>query len=394
MRVHLWPLPRRLLVAGGVVAALLVAIPVALAVMAGQQSLYHRANLVSDLPGTATTTDPSLVNAWGLSHGPTTPWWVSDNGAGVATLYTGVGALAPSGSPLVVTVPPPGDSASGTTASPTGTVYNGTNSFVVANAATGKSGPAVFVFATEDGTISGWNPAVNAQQAILKVDNSAGGTGAVYKGLALGRVGSSDFLYTANFRAGTIDIFDGTFAPVHWSGAFTDSTIPAGFAPFNIQNIGGMLYVTYARQNAEKHDDVAGPGNGFIDIYTTSGQQVRRLAAQGPLNSPWGLALAPSGFGTFSGDLLVGNFGDGRINTFDPGNGAFRGPLEDEKGHPISIPGLWGLAFGNGSTAGPATILFFTAGIDREAHGLFGSLVRANGAGSASPPSFGYSKGQ
>jgi len=390
MRVHLWPIPRRLLVAGGVVAALLVAISVALAVMAGQQSLYHQTNLVSDLPGTAATKDPSLVNAWGLSHGPTTPWWVSDNGTGVATLYTGAGATAPPGPPLVVTVPPPGGSASGTTASPTGNVFNGTNSFAVANAATGKSDPALFIFATEDGTISGWNPAVNAQQAFLKVDNSAAGAGAVYKGLALGRVGSSDFLYAANFRAGAIDVFDGTFAPVHWTGAFTDSTIPAGFAPFNIQNIGGMLYVTYAKQDGEKHDDVAGPGNGFIDVYTTSGQPVRRFASQGSLDSPWGLALAPSGFGMFSGDLLVGNFGDGRINAFDPGNGAFRGPLKDEKGHPISIPGLWGLAFGNGSAAGPATTLFFTAGIDREAHGLFGSLARSSATATTSAPGFGY----
>jgi uncharacterized protein (TIGR03118 family) len=361
--------------------------------MAGQQTLYHQTNLVSDQAGTAATTDPNLVNAWGLSHGPTTPWWISDNGAGVATLYSGAGVAAPSGAPLVVIVPPPGGSPAGIAATPTGTVFNGTNSFVVADPATGKSGPALFLFATEDGTISGWNPTVNAQRALLKVDNSTGDTGAVYKGLALGRVGSSDFLYAANFRAGTIDVFDGKFAPVHSSGAFTDATIPAGFAPFNIQNFGGMLYVTYAKQDGDKHDDVAGPGNGFIDVYMTSGQLVRRLASQGPLSSPWGLALAPSDFGTFSGDLLVGNFGDGRINAFDPSSGAFRGPLEDEKGHPIAIPGLWGLAFGNGSTAGPATTLFFTAGIDHEAHGLFGSLARTSDAGASSPPSYGYSLG-
>ncbi|HZC76374.1 MAG TPA: TIGR03118 family protein, partial [Ktedonobacterales bacterium] len=314
-------------------------------------------------------------NAWGLSHGPTTPWWVSDNGSGRTTLYTGAGARAPAGSPLVVTIPPPHGSTAGTTAAPTGNIFNGSNGFVVTDAVTGTSGPALFLFATENGTISGWSPTVNSHQAILAVDHSAGSAGAVYKGLALGSVGSSTYMYVANFRAGTVDIFDARFAPAHLAGAFTDPHSIAGFAPYNIANIGGQLYVAYAKQNAAKHDDVAGSGNGFVDVYSTSGQLIRRLVSGGPLNSPWGLVLAPEGFGQFSGDLLVGNFGDGRINAFDPHTGAFLGALQRAKGEAVVIPGLWGLAFGNGSAAGPTTTLFFAAGIDHEAHGLFGSLT-------------------
>jgi uncharacterized protein (TIGR03118 family) len=394
MRFHVPSGRRHLLAAASVLGGLLVAGAVTLSLAAAQGSpstlsFYRQTNLVSDVQGTAAVTDSNLVNGWGLSRGPTTPWWVSDNSAGLATLYNGSGAPFPAGSPIVVTIPAPKGSAAGTTAAPTGNIFNGTKDFVVTNLATGKSGPALFLFSTEDGTISGWSPSVDAQQAILAVDNSTSPAGAVYKGLDLGQVGGANFLYAANFRAGTVDVFDAQFAPVHQAGAFTDASIPAGFAPFNIHNIGGQLYVTYAKQNAAKHDDVAGPGNGYIDVYSTSGQLIRRFASGGALDSPWGLTLAPAAFGEFSKDLLVGNFGDGRVNAFDPKTGAALGALQSTRGHPVVIPGLWGLAFGNGGNAGPTTTLYFAAGINHEAHGLFGSLTLASSSmsnGSSAPP--------
>jgi uncharacterized protein (TIGR03118 family) len=396
MRFHLPHGRRALLAVIGVVVVLLITVTVVLAqqIASGHPSsatpsFYRQANLIADLPGAARGKDASLVNPWALAHGPTTPWWISDNGTGVATLYNGAGAPFPIGSPLAVTVPSPKGSAAGTTATPTGAIFNDTNDFIVADRATGQSGPALFLFSTEDGTISGWSPTVNMHQAILAVDNSTSPAGAVYKGLALGQVGGANLLYAADFHDGTVDVFDANFAPVHLPHAFTDATIPVGYAPFNITAIGGQLYVTYAQQDGDKHDDVAGAGHGYLDIYTTSGQLVRRLVSQGPLDSPWGLALAPTGFGSFSNDLLVGNFGDGRINAFDPKTGALLGALQDQKGHPIVIGGLWGLAFGNGGSAGPMTTLFFTAGSNHEAHGLFGSLtlVARGGSNGSSAPS-------
>jgi uncharacterized protein (TIGR03118 family) len=326
---------------------------------------YLQTNLVSNLPGVAPNTDPNLTNAWGIVASSTSPFWVADNGSGLSTLYNG------SGTPqsLVVTIPPPGGSPPGTTAAPTGIVFNSTTDFVVSSG--GKMGAAVFIFDTEDGTISGWSPSVNMNNAILEVDNS--GTGAVYKGLALGSNNTNgNLLFATNFNAGTIDVYDKTFKKV--SLPFKDSTIPAGFAPFGIRNIGGNLYVTYAMQNAAKHDDVAGPGNGYIDVFDTSGNLLRRLVSKGALNSPWGLALAPANFGTFSNDLIVGNFGDGLINAFDPTTGASLGQVQDSRGNAIHVDGLWGLSFGNGANAGPTNTLFFTAGINSERDGLFGSL--------------------
>jgi uncharacterized protein (TIGR03118 family) len=334
------------------------------------QGFYQQTNLVSDLPGVAAVTDPRLVNAWGMSHSAASPWWISDNGTGVSTLYNGSGTPFPPGSPLVVTIPPPLGSPAGTIATPTGNVFNSTSSFVVTK--DGKSGRPVFIFATEDGTISGWSPAVDPTHAILAVDKSA--SGAVYKGLALGSNSGGDFLFATNFHDGTIDVFDTGFAHASLAGSFADPSIPAGFAPFGIANLSGRLYVTYAKQNAEKHDDVAGPANGFVDIFDTNGNLIQRLVTRGRLNSPWGLAFAPADFGQFSNDLLVGNFGDGRINVVDPGTGDFLGQLRDRDNKAITIDGLWGLAFGNGVNAGPTNTLFFTAGIDDEAHGLFGSL--------------------
>jgi uncharacterized protein (TIGR03118 family) len=323
---------------------------------------YLQTNLVSDLPGVAKTTDANLKNPWGIAASSSSPFWVADNATGVSTLYNGSGVPQS----LVVTVPTP---ASGTPPSaPTGIVFNGTTSFVVSSGS--NSGAALFLFDTEDGTISGWNPNVDATHAIREVDNSA--TGAVYKGLALGSNASGNLLFAANFNAGTIDVYDTNFHKVTMT--FNDPTLPAGFAPFGIRNIGGNLYVTYAKQDTDKHDDVAGPGNGFIDVFDTNGNLVRRLVSGGVLNSPWGLALAPSNFGVFSNDLIVGNFGDGLINAFDPTTGASLGQVIDVHGNAVHIDGLWGLSFGNGGNAGSTNTLFFTAGINGERNGLFGSL--------------------
>ena len=240
----------------------------------------------------------------------------------------------------------------------------------------GNSGPSLFIFTAEDGTLSGWNPKVDLTNAILTVDNSA--SGAVYKGLALGSSGSQNFLFATNFNAGVVDVYDANF---HWVRSFTDKklahTCPLSgqcYAPFGIRNIGGLLYVTFALQKPDKHDDMAGPGHGFVDVFNTNGHLLKRLIAHGALNSPWGLALAPSDFGRFSHALLVGNFGNGWSNAFDPDSGAFLGSLKDKHGNPIAIDGLWALTFGNGARAGETDTLFFTAGPNEESHGLFGSI--------------------
>jgi uncharacterized protein (TIGR03118 family) len=331
---------------------------------------FHQANLVSNIPGLAPVTDPDLKNPWGMSSSATSPIWVSDNNAGVTTLYNSAGQKIA----LTVTIPAPDGGPGGT---PTGTVFNGSTDFVVTQGT--KSGPARFLFDTEDGTLVGWNPGVNPTKAILAVDNSqavdsAGDVGAVYKGLTSGMVGTANFLFATNFRFATVDVFDGHFVQQHWAGAFTDSSIPSGFAPFGIQSIGGQIYVTYAKQDAEKHDDVSGLGNGFVDVYTTSGELVRRLASGGTLNSPWGLALAPSTFGNFHDDILVGNFGDGLISGFTT-DGRFRGQLKSETNAPIQNDGLWALRFGIGGNNGSPDELFFTAGLNDEADGLFGKIT-------------------
>jgi uncharacterized protein (TIGR03118 family) len=338
-----------------------IAILAALTVLSAQLALcdidYFQTNLTSDLPGVAQNHDPNLVNPWGIAFAPNTPFWISDNGSGLSTLYNGAGQAIP----LVVTIPPP---AGGTSpAAPTG---------VVANTGTGFGG-SHFIFATEDGTISAWT---GGTSATLEVDNSA--SGAVYKGLTLGNNGGSELLYAANFNSGNVDVFNSSFAQVTVPGGFSDPGIPAGYAPFDIQNIGGMLYVTYALQDSQKHDDVAGPGHGFVDVFNTAGMLQGRLISQGALNSPWGLALAPSTFGPFGGDLLVGNFGDGEIDAYDPTTGAFLGVLTDSMGNPLIDQGLWGLAFGNGSNGFSTNSLYFTAGIpgpgNVEDHGLFGVI--------------------
>jgi uncharacterized protein (TIGR03118 family) len=371
-------------------------------------NVFFQHNLVSDLAGMADVVDPCLVNPWGIVASPTSPFWISDNGTGLSTLYNGNGAVTP----LVVAIPgPAGAAAPGQKCgaaplgpgAPTGNVYNDTTSFLIGTA------PASFIFASEQGVIVGWNGSVGQTGAILQ-DRSA--TGAVYKGLALATRSEGPLLYAANFNAGTIDVFDGSMNAVTLPGGFTDSSIPAGFAPFNIQNLNGSLYVTYAKQDAKRHDDVAGPGNGYIDVYDLNGLLLRRLVSAGPLNSPWGLAMAPASFGDFGGALISGNFGDGTINAFDPTTGKFLGSLQDRTGKPIHISGLWGLSFGNGARAnaaaaasgGDASFLYFAAGIAGpdtvESHGLLGTIgagpaILANGVlnaasfgGSVSPGSF------
>jgi uncharacterized protein (TIGR03118 family) len=342
--------------------------------LAGPNS-YVQTNLVSDIPGVARRTDPNLVNPWGMSSSPTSPVWISDNGTGKTTLEKGGIAGSPLVSPgLIVTIP---DGA------PTGQVFNPTQSFQIHSGS--AKAPALFIFASESGEITGWNsavplpaPSTNAQVAV-KVAN------AVYKGLALSTGTGGNWLYATNFHAGTIDVFDSSFHLVHWVGAFHDSAIPAGYAPFNIENLNGQLFVTYAVQDSARHDDARGTGRGFVDIYSLTGTLLKRLVSHGPLNSPWGLALAPAGFGSFGGDLLVGNFGNGRISAFDPATGAYLGQLRNQDNLAITINGLWGLRFGNG-TAGTSNTLLFTAGIGDESHGLMGVIDVAPVAGPPASP--------
>jgi uncharacterized protein (TIGR03118 family) len=343
--------------------------------LARGQTRFVQTNLVSDGAVPAASTDPQLVNPWGLAASPKSPWWLNDNGTGLSTLDNGAGAKQS----LVVTIPPPAGSPAGTTSTPTGMVFSGSTSEFLVN---GPGTAAHFIFATEDGTIAAWN---SGTSAVLKADNSA--AGAVYKGLALANNGVADFLYATNFHANTVDVFDSSFHQVNLpSGALTDSRIPKGFAPFGIASITppgssqGLLFVTYARQDADKHDDVAGRGNGFVDVFDTSGHLLQRVASRGTLNSPWGVALTPSNFGRNSNELLIGNFGDGRINAFKLPQGrshkfASAGQLMNVRGKPVKISGLWALAFGNGANAGPTNTLFFTAGTNHEADGLFGTLT-------------------
>jgi uncharacterized protein (TIGR03118 family) len=322
---------------------------------------YTATNLVSDVPGLAVHVDPDLVNAWGLTSLPTSPWWVADNGTDVSTLYRADGSKVP----LTVQVP----------SAPTGAVSNTGPHFVVTSGT--SSGPALFIFATEEGKILGWNPNVSLTQAQVAVDHS--GLGAVYKGLAIASTPTGDFLYATDFHNGRVDVFDGNFQQVNAPGAFVDPKIPAGYAPFGIQNLNGTIVVTYAKQDADRHDDVAGQGHGFVDRFDMSGIFLGRVATHGQLNSPWGIAMAPAGFGGFAGDLLVGNFGDGQISAFAPQpDGTFElvGQLRTSNHQVVTIDGLWSLQFGKGATNnGPITTLFFTAGPDGESHGLFGTIT-------------------
>ncbi|MGO4222879.1 TIGR03118 family protein [Lysobacter sp. TAF61] len=325
---------------------------------------YAQRNLVSDGAIPAERTDPNLVNSWGVAFNPFGFVWVADADAHVSTLYDGDGNVQS----LVVQIP------TATTADggePTGIVFNASGAFLVSQG--GLSGAARFLFATEQGVIAGWAPNVDPTHAIRAVNNSA--TGANYKGLALSAGGAGQLLYATDFFHARVDVFDSTFKPVALpSGAFTDPGIPRGFAPFGIQAIGGDIYVTYAKQNASMTDEVRGPGLGYVDVYTPTGKLIRRIATRGTLNAPWGIALAPADFGSFSNALLIGNFGDGHINAYEPVFGIPLGVLRDSHLRPIAIDGLWGMAFGNGIANQPVNTLFFASGPDDEEHGLYGRL--------------------
>jgi uncharacterized protein (TIGR03118 family) len=336
-------------------------------------SFYKQVNLVSDISGGGEFTDANLVNPWGIVQTPSGRLWISDNGSGVSTVYNPDGTALS----LVVTVASPAGSTN--PSAPTGLVGNDTGAFVVSKGT--NSAPSLFIWSTEDGTVSGWNPLVDPANSVLGVDNS--GSSAVYKGIARATDSSSnEFLFVTNFRSGLVEKYDAHFNLV---SSFTDGSLPAGYAPFGIRNIGGQLFVTFAVQDGAKHDDVAGPGNGFVDVFDLNGNLVRQFAAHGALNSPWGLAVAPMRFGKFSGALLVGNFGDGRISAYALGTGAFLGQLTDVRGNVIAIDSLWGLLVGNaqptaahgmgdGDDDDGGPVLYFTAGIGGEGHGMFGFI--------------------
>jgi uncharacterized protein (TIGR03118 family) len=341
---------RGVLALGVVIAALFVTVPL----QAAEGNAYTVTPLVSDVPGAAPVVDPNLVNAWGLTASTTSPWWVADNETSLSTLYNGAGTPQA----LVVSV--------GTDSGPTGVVFNTLGSgFTVTNGT--QSGSSRFIFDGEDGVLRGWSPTVDGTHALF---GAMGDSGAIFKGLAI----ADGKLYAADFFNNEVAVFNSSWSLVD---RFTDRGLPAGYAPFGIQAIGGNIFVTFAKQDAEREDEVAGQGRGFVDEFDTSGNLIARVAQHGQLNAPWGLALAPSNFGRFSGDLLVGNFGDGQINAYELGrNGqwAHRGELRED-GHQISIDGLWALEFGNDGNAGHKNELFFTAGPDDESHGLFGKIT-------------------
>jgi uncharacterized protein (TIGR03118 family) len=356
---------RTLLRITGIFAAIL-----GLALPGRAQHRYEETDLVSDVPGLAAVTDAHLVNPWGLSRSATSFWWTANNGTGTSTLYSGSGATQS----LIVTVPPAEGQPPPST--PTGTVFNATTDFEV-----GPGQPARFLFATQEGTIAGWNPAANATTAITKVDNS---DEAIYLGLALGQANGTNYLYAADFHGGKIDVFDRTFTPVDLGvDAFVDPRLPPGYGPFNVQAVGDQIVVTYAKQDDEQIDEVAGAGLGRVTIYDMSGKLIRRLQTGPWMNAPWGVALAPADFGRYGKMLLVGQFGSGKIVAFDPDNGHYRGTLRDAKHRALRIEGLWAIAFGNGGNSGPANTLYFAAGIEDEAHGLFGKIAPLPDRGNA-----------
>ncbi|HEX4599586.1 MAG TPA: TIGR03118 family protein [Burkholderiaceae bacterium] len=332
--------------------------------------------LVSDGVITAAHTDSNLQNAWGLAAAPGGPFWVADNNSNKSTLYDGNGNLQS----LVVTIPAGTNGA----ANPTGQVYNGTADFVITTS-TG-SAPAQFIFSGEGGTITAWSQTVSASAATIAYDDGAGG--AVYKGLAMANNGTANLLFATDLHNAKIDVFDTHFHKTTTAGGFADPMIPAGFAPFGIQQLNNQLYVTYAMQDATAHDEQLGAGLGYVNVFDANGNLVKRFASGGVLNAPWGIALAPAGFGPASGDLLIGNFGDGTIDRFDPNSGMALGPVSLASGKQLAVPGLWALAFGNGAASQPTTSLFYTAGPNNQTDGVFGRIDAVTG--SSPPPCTGY----
>jgi uncharacterized protein (TIGR03118 family) len=342
-----------------------MAVPIADAPAAPGQTHHHgttfrEVKLVSDQPGVARLTDPDLVNPWGMSRGPNTPVWVSDNGTDKSTLYqTNVPGQRVTKADLVVDIP---------NGAPTGQVFNDTRDFGIADPMKMSSAPATFIFAGEGGDIWAWNGAQGTTAVRVAHRHRS-----VYKGLALVHSRYGPRLLATNFGRNRIDVYDGDFNRVRTHGRFEDPFLPRHYAPFNAASINGLVYVSYARQDAAHEDDVAGPGHGFIDVYTPGGRFVDRFASRGVLNSPWGMTIAPRSFGRFAGDLLVGNFGDGRIHAFDPRTGDLQGVLRAPSGRPVHIEGLWGLLVGDQVAGGPRN-LWFSAGPDDESHGLLGLL--------------------
>jgi uncharacterized protein (TIGR03118 family) len=363
---------------------------------------YVQKNLVSDISqpnnadGSKVLVDPNLKNPWGLTRSSGSPWWVGNNNSGTSTLYDGSGNPInifpdPAGSVFdnFVFVPPPGF-APGTQSTPTGVVFNGSKTDFLLNKGTPPGLPAAFIFATEDGTISGWNPGANVASgakppsinAVLEVDHSDKGSedGAVYKGATSAEVNGKRFLYVTNFRSAKVEVYDTNFKPVHLEeDAFDDDEIPRGFAPFNVQNIGGTLFVTYAKQDAAKHDPVGGDGFGFVELFTPTGKHIGHLEHGDWFNAPWGVVWTTRDFGEFSNAILVGNFRSGWIAAFNGFTHKFIGFLRNPDNSLVTIDGLWSLTFGNDATAGPANTLFFTAGINNETDGLFGMLTPIDG---------------
>ena len=338
--------------------ALVASSPLAAAPPGGS---YTVTPLVSDVPGAAPVTDPNLVNAWGLARSATSPWWVSDNGTDKSTLYTGAGA------PVALVVDVDGG--------PTGVVFGGiAGNFLVATDTSSTLGPAAFIFDSEDGQIRAWRAGGTA------LVTAHGGAGAIYKGLAIAEpTPGNPLLYAADFHNARVDVFNGAWQNVTPAGAFVDPMLPDGYAPFGIQTIGSRVYVSYAKQDADAADEIAGEGRGFVDAYDLGGNFVARVAQRGQLNAPWGLALAPPTFGRYAGDLLVGNFGNGQINAYAETGSGFhhRGTLRDADGKKLAIDGLWALEFGNAGANGSPDTLFFTAGPSDESHGLFGTITTA-----------------
>ena len=336
---------------------------------------YNQTNLVSNT-GAAPVNDPNLQNAWGLVASPGSPWWVSNNAGGTATLYSVNSAgTAASIVPLVVTIPS-APNLPATTGSPTGVMFNGSaTDFLVAP---GK--PGIFLFVTEDGTVQAWNPGVALTKTTVEVDNSQvpnAANGAVYKGSTIVEVDGHKFILAANFRSGRVDVFDTNFKKVRISeDAFEDEELrERGFAPFNIQGLGPNIYITYAKQDAARHDPVGGAGLGFVNVFDSHGRRLQRLEHGPWLNAPWGVVWATQHFGEFTNTILVGQFRGGTVASFNPVTGRFLGNMLNPDGSTLNIDGLWALRFGNDAAAGPATTLFFTAGPNGEVNGLFGTLT-------------------
>jgi len=325
-------------------------------VAAPRDNAFTVTNLVADTGTSAASDDSSLVNGWGLSAGPTTPWWVSDNGTNKSTLYNAAGVKQG----LIVSVP----------GGPTGTVFNTTTGF---NLPTG--GKALFLFDGEDGIVRAWNGA-QGTTAIIVGDGDQSAAGAIYKGLAIATTPSGPELFAADFHNNKIDVFDSNFKLLKATG-FVDPSLHKHFAPFNVQVIGNRVFVAYARQDQDAEDEEAGQGRGFVDVYDLSGNLLGGIDGHGQLNAPWGLAMASATFGTFAGDLLVGNFGDGRINAYreaSPNTFVHDGKLRGADNRPLEIDGLWALQFAQGGNNGTAGTLYFTAGPNGEADGLFGRI--------------------